>query len=81
MKACCFFTYDLNLTIIRPRAIPYPSPMFVYRRLEEERQNQLRYNRMKMKQYDRVSCAAFQSLNYQLINERISYHWSLSIPP
>ena len=33
--------------------------MFVYRRLEEERQNQLRYNRMKMKQYDRVSCTAF----------------------
>ena len=52
--------------------------MFVYRRLEEERQNQLRYNRMKMKQYDRVSCTAFLGSELSI---KISCHLSLSILP
>ena len=52
--------------------------MFVYGRLEEERQNQLRYNRMKMKQYDRVSCTAFLGSELSI---NISCHLSLSILP
>ena len=52
--------------------------MFVYRRLEEERQNQLRYNRMKMKQYDRVSCTVFLGSELSI---NISCHLSLFILP